>query len=97
MEGGKKPENIFDLTAIVGIQKEEEIKKKSALITDDEQKALIRDYIEVNKDEWSIIPSNTHIRYLRKDGAFRRGGFIKNSWVGVNGASKDKKCLQLSA
>ena len=97
MEGGKKSENIFDLTAIVGIQKEEEIKKKSALITDDEQKALIKDYIEVNKDEWSVIPNNTHIRYLRKDGAFRRGGFIKNSWIGVNGASKDKKCLQLSA
>jgi len=96
MEGVKKPENIFDLTAIVGIQNEEEIKKKSALITEDEQKKLLIEYVEVNKEEWSAIPNNTHIRYLRKDGAFRRGGFIKNSWIGASGISKDKKCLQLA-
>lgn len=100
MDGDKTKKsdvNIFDLSALAGIQNEEEIKKDSTIITPDDQEKLLKDYTEIKKEEWSEIPTNTHIRYLRKDGAFRRGGFVKNSWIGLHGASKDKKCLQLTS
>lgn len=89
--------NIFDLTALVGIQNEQEIKKKTSGVTPEEQEKMLKNYSEINKSEWESIPIFTHIRYLRKDGAFRTGGFVKNSWVGLYGPSKGKKCLQLAA
>lgn len=99
MDGGKKNNdtNIFDLTALVGVQNEQELKKEVNTITIEEQKKMIQNYDEVPSSDWATIPPSTHVRYLRKDGSFRRGGFVKNSWVGLYGKSKGKKCLQLSA
>lgn len=99
MEGGKKSDdtNIFDLTALVGVQNEQELKKTVNTVTINEQEKMLQNYEEVDSTEWAAIVPSTHVRYLRKDGAFRRGGFVKNSWVGLYGASKGKKCLQLSS
>jgi hypothetical protein len=90
------PVNMFDLSAFVGTQNDHEV-KQAAGTTPEEQEKMLRNYTEVDKATWAAIPMDSHIRYLRKDGAFRRGGFVKNSWVGTYGASAGKKCLQLSA
>lgn len=94
---GQEDTNIFDLTALVGIQNEQEMKKNTNIITPEEQQKMLKNYSEVESTEWDTIPISTHIRYLRKDGSFRVGGFVKNSWIGLYGASKGKKCLQLSS
>jgi hypothetical protein len=99
MDGDKKNDdtNIFDLTALVGVQNEQELKKTVNTVTIDEQEKMLQDYEEIPSTDWSTITPSTHVRYLRKDGAFRRGGFVKNSWIGLYGTSKGKKCLQLSS
>ena len=89
--------NMFDLSSIIGIQNEQEIKQASTIVSADEQKQLLQNYEEIDVNKWSDIQPQAHIRYLRKDGAFRRGGFVKNVWVGINGNTKDKKCIQLSS
>ena len=89
--------NMFDLASIIGIQNEQEIKQASAIVSADEQKQLLQNYEEIDVNKWSDIQPPVHIRYLRKDGAFRRGGFVKNVWVGINGNTKGKKCIQLSS
>jgi hypothetical protein len=98
MEGMKKEstnENIFDLTKLVPIEKEEEIKKSYAIITESDREKLLAGYSEVEESEWGSIVINAHIRYLRKDGAFRRGGYIKGHWIGTYGPKKGKNCIQM--
>jgi hypothetical protein len=98
MEGGKKEsknENIFDLTKLVPIEKEEEIKKSYAIITESDREKLLDGYSEVDESEWGGIGMNAHIRYLRKDGAFRRGGYVKGHWIGTYGPKKGKNCIQM--
>ena len=89
--------NMFDLSSIIGIQNEQEIKQASAIVSADEQKQLLQNYEEIDVNKWSDIQPPAHIRYLRKDGAFRRGGFVKNVWAGIYGNTKGKKCIQLSS
>ena len=92
-----KDPNIFDLSALA-LKNEEEVKKNvAAVITEDEQKKLLMGYEEVPNQKWESLINNIHIRYLRKDGIFRRGGFVKNTWVGLHGNSQGKKCIQLSS
>lgn len=92
-----KKENIYDLSKLVIMENEEELKKESTEITSIDQDKLLENYVEVASDGWEKIPKNTHIRYLRKDGNFRRGGFVKASWVSSYGKDKGKKSLQLSS
>ena len=89
--------NIFDLTALVGIQNEQEVKKKDNTITPEAREKMLQNYSELNNAEWESIPLLKHIRYLRKDGAFRMGGIVKNSFIGLYGTSKGKKCIQLAS
>ena len=58
---------------------------------------MLENYEEVPRDEWDQIPKNTHIRYLRKDGAFRRGGFIKANYTSSYGEDKGKQSIQLAS
>jgi hypothetical protein len=88
--------NMFDLTSIIGIQKEQEIKQMATTVSTDEQKNLLIDYEEISSEKWDSIQQHTHIRYLRKDGSFRRGGYVKNVWVGIYGNTKGKKCIQIA-
>jgi hypothetical protein len=96
-DGTKSETNIFDLSTLVDIQHEQELKKTTNTISIDEQTKMLQNYDEVERAEWAAILPSSHVRYLRNDGAFRRGGFVKNSWVGLYGSSKGKKCLQLSS
>lgn len=89
--------NIFDLTALVGIQNEQEVKKKDNTITPEAREKMLQNYSELNNTEWESIPILKHIRYLRKDGAFRMGGIVKNLFIGLYGTSKGKKCIQLAS
>jgi hypothetical protein len=90
-------ENIFDLTKLVGIQHEEQIKKESNVITPDEQNKMTMGYTEVSQSEWESIPKGAHIRYLRKDGNFRTGGYVRNVWINAYGVNKGRKCVQLAS
>jgi len=84
--------NIFDLTTLVGTHADQEIKHN--IISADEQKKLLMNYTEVPRDKWTTMPLNSHIRYSRKDGNFRKGGFIKNIWASVG---DEKTCIQLAS
>lgn len=37
---------------------------------------LLENYTEIPKTDWANIPRGTHIRYMKTDGNFRRGGFV---------------------
>lgn len=69
----KKRENIFDLSKIIGKSNDVEVKS----VTQDHQTALVG-YELVEEDSWDKILSNSHIRYLRTDGKFVNGGFVKS-------------------
>lgn len=100
--GGKKkeepePENIFDLSKLAPIELDHEIQIASNIITIDEQTKLLNGFVEIPFDDWGKLRHNDFIRYLRKDGTFRKGGYFKNAWVGTYGKNKDKNCIQLSS
>jgi len=82
MEEPKK--NIFDLHALANEVKEIEV-SKSNVIGPGEQEKLLENYAEVPKDKWEKIPVGSHVRYLRKDGGFRSGGFIQSMWSKIMG------------
>jgi hypothetical protein len=48
-------------------------------------KKLLEGYIEVPRDKWDDIPTRSHIRYIKKDGKFVRGGFVSNHWLNKEG------------
>jgi hypothetical protein len=68
-------DNIFDLSKIAGSSSD--VEKKIPVITEkDIDKSLIG-YELVVPDEWKRLQYGTLIRYLRKDGAFRKGGVVQ--------------------
>jgi hypothetical protein len=90
-----KNENIFDLTKLIPIEKEEEIKKSYSVITESDREKLLAGYTELEESDWCNIAMHSHVRYLRKDGAFRRGGYVKGHWIGTYGPKKGKNCIQM--
>ena len=44
---------------------------------------LLIGYAEVSPSQWKDIPIISHIRYVKKDGTFVRGGFVINNDNGV--------------
>lgn len=105
MDGGKKnkskenkpKDNIFDLTKLAPIELDHELQQTSTIITIDEQNKLLEEYDELPCEEWGNLTLNDCVRYLRKDGSFRKGGYFKNSWIGSFGKQNGKKCMQLSS
>jgi len=85
--------NIYDLSALANVENDIEIKKKENSKMDREQ--LLKGYDEVPQSEWKSLAYGIHIRYLRKDGLFRKGGFVKNTWVGLTGVNKGKNVIQM--
>jgi hypothetical protein len=67
-------ENIFDLSKIGGIANDIQVEPVSSISYD--QNALLQGYNMVSIEKWANITSGSHIRYLRKDGEFRKGGYI---------------------
>ena len=47
--------------------------------------AMLEDYKLIPEDAWSNISKGTHIRYVKKDGTFVKGGFVVNHWVNETG------------
>ncbi len=89
-------ENIFDLTKLVEIQHEEQVKKDALLVSPEDQARMLTGYDEVPRSEWDTIPKDFHVRYLRKDGNFRRGGYVRNTWISASGKRKGSTCIQLA-
>ena len=96
MSDKKEPENIFDLTKLAKIELDHEVKPKAAMISSEEQQKLLNEYAEVPREDWIKLTDGDIIRYLRKDGIFRKGGLFKNSWIGTSGRNKDKHCIQMA-
>jgi hypothetical protein len=78
----KNSSKIFDLKLLAGSSSNDiEIKKNTLTeINKEDQNTLLIGYELVDKNEWKNLQQATHIRYLRKDGLFRKGGYIKAIW-----------------
>lgn len=74
------PKNIFDITK--GGSK----KKVSNKYSKDEVKDLLVGYTSVQPNNWGDLEKGTHIRYIRTNGKFVRGGFV----VGYTNVGDDK-------
>jgi hypothetical protein len=68
-------DNIFDLTKMAPTVKNIEVKSTN-IITPNEQDDLLKEYIELPREKWDKIDPRIHVRYLRKDGIFRKGGYL---------------------
>jgi hypothetical protein len=78
-------ENIYDLDAIVGKNSDVEVKRASpTIMTDADINELLVGYTLVPNSEWKSLKHYNHIRYQRKDGSFRNGGYIKNIWLNTD-------------
>ena len=72
-----KGEQIFDLKKLVSNSGNDvEIKTSSNNVN--EQNRLLKGYRQISNVEWVNLKQADHIRYLRKDGNFRKGGYIKD-------------------
>lgn len=60
-------------------------KYPSKSYNNDQIKKLLVGYIEVGKNKWAEIPVGAHIRYIKNDGTFVRGGFVTNHWLNKEG------------
>ena len=92
-----KDENIFDLSKLAQVEIHHEVEQESKKINVDDQAKLLIDYEEIKSEKWDNLVPGDHIRYLRLDGNFRRGGYFKNSWVSDHGHNSGHKCIQLSS
>ncbi len=85
--------NIFDLSAIAGAIRESE---KRPVEPVDQESSLIG-YELVAPDDWKTIPSGSYIRYLRKDGSFRKGGIVQGVWCNLDKFGEDVIKIDISA
>jgi len=97
MSSEKENDNIFDLTKTAPVELQHEVVHQSTKISAVDQNALLKSYKELPKDKWAELKYSDHIRYLRNDGTFRKGGYFKSSFISTYGKNKDEKCVQLSA
>jgi hypothetical protein len=77
-------DNPFDLTKLItngGLI--EKHKYKPEVFTTEEQKEMLKGFELVPRNKWAALEVGTHIRYLRKDGEMRKGGYIR--YVDPNG------------
>lgn len=70
------------------INKEEP--KKVISYTKEKKNEMLEGYLLINKKKWYTIPLDSHIRYIRNDGKFVAGGFVKRKWE-----KEDKKFFLL--
>jgi hypothetical protein len=71
-------DNPYDLTKLVtmgGLI--EKHKYKPEVFTGEEQKEMLRGFERVPKESWTMLAVGTFIRYIRKDGEMRKGGYIR--------------------
>lgn len=73
-------DNIFDLSKIVTPSNDVEAKP----IDEVNQEALLLGYDLTLPIDWKSIPYGSYIRYLRKDGSFRKGGIVQGVWANTD-------------
>lgn len=49
---------------------------KKNVLSKDAFKALIQDCIEVAKVDWNKLKKGDHVRYIRHDGSYKKGGYV---------------------
>jgi len=68
-------EHIFDLKSIGKKYDDSALEAPKKSMPHDMDK-LLEGYVEVKQADWHNLPRGSHIRYLRKDGQFKPGGYI---------------------
>lgn len=70
--------NPFDLTKLIAsgniVEKQQ---YRPDIITSEEKKQLLVGYNKLPYEKWLQIYPGSHIRYVRKDGEMRKGGYIR--------------------
>jgi hypothetical protein len=61
---------------IVSVPKGKQHNIKSSKYTTDEINKLLTGYISIPQNTWAAIDHGAHVRYVRSDGRFVRGGFV---------------------
>jgi len=69
-------DNIFDLSALAEPPNDVEVQPKQH-----DKAALLVGYDEVPRELWQSIAVNAQIRYLRKDGKFVPGGYVRGVFI----------------
>jgi len=70
--------NPFDLTKLIsGAGLVEKKQYKPDVITSNEKKQLLVGYEKLPQEKWLQIFPGSHIRYIRKDGEMRKGGYVR--------------------
>ena len=87
--------NMFDLTKNDNEKSVIETPQPITSVLSQEESLI--GYTEVQQSDWEKIPIGSHIRYLRNDGAFRKGGVIKNFYINSSGYHQGKKVIQMSS
>lgn len=95
-KNGCKKENIFDLTKLAPVEIQKEVEPISKKITVVDQEKLLKNYEILPRDKWDTLIIGDHIRYLRKDGMFRRGGYYKGAHITQDGKNEGKPYIKLS-
>lgn len=72
-----RPKNPFDLDK--GRKAGPELELKGKIYTSEEQRELLDGYVEIPREFWGLISFGAHVRYVRKDGRFLPGGFVKKN------------------
>lgn len=68
-----------------------EPKYASRTYTETEIAQKLEGYLSIPRNLWSKIPKGAHVRYVRKDGAFKPGGFVTSYTIKDDG----RKVIQL--
>ena len=88
-----KPKNNItkkeDGEIIVRVKKESD--SKHVKYSDDDIAKLLKDYKSIPSTAWGSLSYGTHIRYVRTDGRFVRGGFV-SGYI----KSNDKTLINIS-
>lgn len=71
--------NPYDLTKLIASNSKITEKKqyRPDVITPDEKKQLLVGYEKLSHDKWLQLFPGSHIRYMRKDGEMRKGGYVR--------------------
>ncbi len=86
-------DNIFDLSKFVGASNDIETKPATQSDID----ASLVGYEPVALSDWKNIPYGSYIRYVRKDGAFRRGGIVQGVWSNKDSSGAEVIKIDITA
>jgi hypothetical protein len=59
------------------VENDKENKPAAKELNADELKEYLKNFILIPKDQWKTMPVNSYISYIKEDGKFVKGGFVK--------------------